>query len=51
MGYYFRGILTSIESLDSFKDKYRNLCAIHLYQNLAAIPLTDDLYDEINNYK
>ncbi|CAI6035382.1 hypothetical protein PAECIP112173_00800 [Paenibacillus sp. JJ-100] len=48
MGYYFRGIITSIDIIDSFKNSYSNLVIIHLYNGLVTIPLTDELYDEIN---
>lgn len=48
MGYYYRGILTSIESLDCIRNRFRNLYAIQLYKNLITIPITDELYDEIN---
>lgn len=48
MGYYFNGILTSIEAWDAYKGKYYNICAIELYPNIIAIPISDDFYDEIN---
>ncbi|MFD1887633.1 hypothetical protein [Paenibacillus wenxiniae] len=49
MGYYFNGILTSIEAWTAYKEKYNHLCAIELYQQIIAIPISDDLYNEIND--
>lgn len=48
MGYYFRGIITSIDSIDLYRNRYRNQVIIPLINSLVAIPLTDDLFDEIN---
>lgn len=48
MGYYFRGIISNHEISNLIKTKLRNVCIIHLYNNLVTIPLTDELYDEIN---
>ncbi|GGJ28069.1 hypothetical protein [Paenibacillus hunanensis] len=49
MGYYFNGILTSMEAWTTYKAKYEHLCAIELYQHIVAIPISDDFYDELNN--
>lgn len=51
MGYNLRGIITSIESLNFIRDRYQNLCMIHLYKNLLTVPITDEFYDEINMNK
>ncbi|MNP14531.1 hypothetical protein D3C76_1068610 [compost metagenome] len=48
MGYYFHGIITSIDIIDSIKNRYNNLVIIPLYKELVIIPLTDELFDEIN---
>ncbi|MDR6726968.1 hypothetical protein J2W91_005493 [Paenibacillus amylolyticus] len=48
MGYDFRGIVTSLDVMKRLKDKYTSAKVIPLYNGLIVIPLTDELYDEIN---
>lgn len=48
MGYDFSGIVTSLEVTKRLKDQYASAKIIPLYKELIVIPLTDELYDEIN---
>lgn len=48
MGYYFRGMITSNDFIESFKNRYNNLVIVSLHKTLVTIPLTDELFDEIN---
>ncbi|MNC42139.1 hypothetical protein D3C75_909450 [compost metagenome] len=48
MGYYYRGFISSGDIINSFKQKYDNITAIKLYDDFVTIPLSDELYDEIN---
>lgn len=49
MGYFFRGIISTSSIVDFCKIKYKNLHLIQLHHNLVTIPLTDELFDEIND--
>ncbi|MGN7412379.1 hypothetical protein [Paenibacillus sp. SAF-068] len=51
MGYDFRGIIASVDFIDLYRNRYRSLVIIPLINSLVAIPLTDDLFDEINTNK
>ncbi|QGQ96589.1 hypothetical protein EHS13_17765 [Paenibacillus psychroresistens] len=48
MGYYFRGMISTDNIVNISRDKYKNLNIINLYNNLVIIPLTDELFDEVN---
>lgn len=48
MGYVFSGIVTSFEVMKRLKDQYASAKIVPLYKELIVIPLTDELYDEIN---
>ncbi|MCG7379133.1 hypothetical protein MH215_19135 [Paenibacillus sp. ACRSA] len=48
MGYDFRGIVTSFDAMKRLKEKYTSTKIIPFYNELIVIPLTDELYDEIN---
>ncbi|SES88496.1 hypothetical protein [Paenibacillus sp. NFR01] len=51
MGYLYRGILCSIEIKDQYKNRYKNIKMIPLNNDLLTIPMSDELYDEINEFK
>ncbi|WP_145053029.1 hypothetical protein [Paenibacillus xylanexedens] len=48
MGYDFRGIVTSFDAMKRLKEKYTSTKIIPFYNELIVIPLTDEVYDEIN---
>ncbi|MDQ0112455.1 hypothetical protein J2T15_001890 [Paenibacillus harenae] len=51
MGYINRGFIFAKSNLDSSYLKYKQIHFANLKNNFVLIPLTDDLYDEINDNK
>ena len=50
MGYYLQAFLGHRAELELIQKEYSVSMIIDLEQNISIIPLTEELYDQINNY-
>jgi hypothetical protein len=48
MGYFLQAFIGRQNDLKPIIDKYHNACSINVGQDIAIVPMTEDLYDEIN---
>ena len=48
MGYQIQSVLSYKEIGNDIANQYEAAHAVHLYKNIVLIPLTDQLFDEIN---
>lgn len=51
MGYYLTGFLGRQEDLKGIEKKFQNSKIIPLTDQIALVPMTGELFDEINNYR
>lgn len=51
MGYYLQAIICNEEDTNLLTDNYKKAVKVNLKFNLSLIPMTEDLFDEINNLK
>jgi len=51
MGYYLNAFLGRPDSLKIIKDRFRTCKVVLLTAEIALIPMTGELFDEINNFR
>lgn len=51
MGYYLHGFLGQLHDLQEIKNTFNNSVIIPLTNQIGLIPMSGDLFDEINNYR
>ena len=51
MGYYLRAFIGKETTIKILQDRYNNSNATKLQQGFALIPMTEELFDEINRMK
>jgi hypothetical protein len=51
MGYFLNAFLGQINNLKRIESKFKKAKVVPLTTEIALIPMTEDLFDEINNYR
>lgn len=51
MGYNLKAFIGQVESLESVTTQFKNAKLISLTQQIVLIPMTGDLFNEINDYR
>jgi len=51
MGYYLSAFIGRGENLNRIRDSYNEAIIVELSQGVSLIPLTEELFDEINNFE
>ena len=50
MGYYLQGFICRQSDTSLFTDKFDKAVSVELGQGVALIPMTEELFDQINNF-
>ena len=51
MGYYLKAFIGRSDDLKMVKNKFKNARTVSLTDEIALIPFTAELFDEVNNYR